>query len=481
MKMTRRELLAAMTASAGVFGPVSFFDPHAAWGQNSRPSAGTVTGWDTVPRILARIVAPAFPSRDFRVIAYGAKGDGTSDCSEAFTRAIDACSAAGGGRVVVPDGRFLTGAIHLRSNVNLHLTSGATIAFRRDPAAYLPAVRTWFEGMQLMNYSPLIYAYQQQNVAVTGDGTLDGQANADYWWPWKGTPGFGWKSGTPNQLDARARLYSMMEHNVPVERRTFGEGDYMRPAFIETHSCRNVLIEGVRIIHSPMWELHPVLSQNVTIRNVTISTLGPNNDGCDPESCRDVLIDGCEFNTGDDCIAIKSGRNQDGRRLNTPSENIIVRNCRMLDGHGGVTLGSEISGGVRNVFIEKNTMDSARLDRALRLKNNAARGGLLEHIYMRDCVVRQVAEAILAIDFYYEEGVSGAFEPVVRDVELRNISGGRSQYVLYLRGIPKSEISDIRVIDSSFENVEKANVTENVKGVDLRNVRMNGSVSPSKQ
>jgi polygalacturonase len=472
MRLTRREMLSLMTTAAGAIS-VPAFRPRMAGAQ---PVITSVTGWDALPGILSRIVQPTFPSRQYQVTKYGANGNGNADCTDAFRRAIDECSAAGGGQVVVPDGRYSTGAIHLRNHVNLHLTSGATIAFRRDPAAYLPAVRTWFEGMQLMNYSPLIYAYQQQNVAVTGEGTLDGQAGPDYWWPWKGTAEFGWKSGTPNQLDARARLYSMMERNVPVAQRTFGEGDYLRPAFIEMHSCRNVLIDGVRIINSPMWELHPVLSQNVTIRNVRISTLGPNNDGCDPESCRDVLIDGCEFNTGDDCIAIKSGRNEDGRRLNTPSENIIVRNCRMLDGHGGVTIGSEISGGVRNVFVEKNTMDSARLDRALRLKDNAARGGLLEHIYMRDCVVRQVAEAILAIDFYYEEGTKGAFQPIVRDVELRNITGGRSQYVLYLRGIPKSEISNIRVIDSTFDNVAKPNVTENVRSVELKNVRANGRI-----
>ena len=469
MNLTRRELLSVMSASAGVFaaGTASILRPRPAWAQ-------AAVGWDMVPQILARIVPPTFPARDFEVTKYGAKADGSTDCSGAFSRAIAACASAGGGRVIVPAGRFLTGPVHLRSHVNLHLADAATtIMFRRDPSAYLPAVRTWFEGMQLMNYSPLIYAYQQDNVAVTGEGTLDGQANRDYWWPWKGTPEFGWTSGSPNQLPARARLYTMMERNVPVEQRTFGEGDNLRPAFVEFHSCRNVLIDGVHIVNSPMWELHPVLSQNVTIRNVKISTLGPNNDGCDPESCRDVLIDGCEFNTGDDCIAIKSGRNEDGRRLNTPTENIIVRNCKMLDGHGGVTLGSEISGGVRYVFIEKNTMDSEHLDRALRLKNNAARGGVLEHIYMRDCSVRQVAQAIVEVDFHYEEGEKGAFVPVVRDVELRNITGGRSQYVLYLRGIPKSEISNIRVIDSTFNNVAKENVLENVKGVDIRNVRIN--------
>ena len=474
MRITRRELLSILTASTGALGTALVLERRLVLAQGQTTSGN---GWDAVPQILARIVPPAFPSRDFRLTDFGATANGSTDCTDAFKRAIDACSASGGGRVIVPAGRCLTGAIHLRSNVNLRLERGATIAFKREPAAYLPAVRTWFEGMQLVNYSPLIYAYQQTNVAVTGEGTLDGQASVEHWWPWKGSADFGWKSGTPNQLAARARLYSMMERNVPVDQRLFGEGDYLRSAFIEMHSCRNVLIEGVRIINSPMWELHPVLSQNVTIRNVTISTLGPNNDGCDPESCRDVLIDGCEFNTGDDCIAIKSGRNEDGRRLNTPSENIIVRNCRMLDGHGGVTVGSEISGGVRNVFIERSMMDSARLDRALRFKNNAARGGLLEHIYMRDCEVRQVAEAILAIDFYYEEGEKGAFEPIVRDVELRNITGGRSQYVLYLRGIPKSEIRNVRVVDSNFENVAKANVTENVEGLELRNVKVNGRLA----
>jgi polygalacturonase len=463
-RLNRRDFLAMLTLPAGAFAagaPVVEAASRAA-----RQASLTLTGWDAVPSILARIVPPRFPSRDFDVTAHGARGDGTADCTQAFRRAIDACSTAGGGRVVVPEGRFLTGPIHLRNNVNLHVSRGASIAFNRDRAMYLPAVRTWFEGMQLMNYSPFVYAYQQTNVAISGEGTLDGQAGPDHWW-----------SLRRNQVAARRRLYSMMERGVPLDERRFGEGDDLRPVFIEMHSCRNVLIEGVRIVNSPMWEIHPVLSQNVTVRGVQISSLGPNNDGCNPEACRDVLVDGCEFNTGDDCIAIKSGRNEDGRRLNVPSENIIVRNCRMLDGHGGVTLGSEISGGVRNVFVERNTMDSARLDRALRFKNNAARGGLLEHVYMRDCEVGQVAEAVLAIDFYYEEGTKGAFVPIVRDVELRNVTSRKSEYVLYLRGIPKSEISNIRVIDCVFENVAQPNVAEHVEGLELRNVKINGRVA----
>src|SRR5205085_3273649 len=220
------------------------------------------------------------------------------------------------------------------------------------------------------------------------------------------------------QREARWRLFRMAEDGVAVSARRFGVESYLRPAFIQPYACRNVLIEGVTIRNSPMWEINPVLCTNVTVRHVTIDSHGPNNDGCDPESCRDVLIEHCTFNTGDDCIAIKSGRNADGRRINVPSENIIVRNCEMRDGHGGVTVGSEISGGCWNVFAHDCRMDSPRLDRALRLKNNAMRGGLLRDIYMRDVTVGEVADSVLSIDFTYEEGAKGPFTPVARDVEL---------------------------------------------------------------
>jgi polygalacturonase len=249
----------------------------------------------------------------------------------------------------------------------------------------------------------------------------------------------------------------------------------MRPSFIQAYRCRNVLIEDVHIVNSPMWEVHPVLSTNVTVRGVHISTHGPNNDGCDPESCRDVLIEGCFFDTGDDCIAIKSGRNADGRRIAVPSENIIVRQCEMRDGHGGVTIGSEISGGVRNVFAEHCRMDSPSLDRALRLKNNAARGGTLEHIYMRDVTVGQVAHAVLEIDFLYEEGANGKFVPTVRDVEMRNVTSAKSEYALYIRNLDRGTIDDVRIIDCTFNNVSKADVVMRVTRFKVRNTRVNGN------
>lgn len=474
---TRREFIRELGAGALLTSPLSALAcarRHAA----ARPSpAGR--GWDLVPEILSRIVPPTFPDREFDITRYGAKPDGSTDCSAAIRRAIAECSAAGGGRVVVPAGRFLTGAVHLETGVNLHLVRGATLAFSRDPRAYLPAVLTRFEGTELINYSPFIYSLDQRRIAITGEGTLDGQAGPEHWWPWKGSADFGWRAGQPNYNAARKRLLDMAERGVPVRQRVFGEGDYLRPNFIQPYRCRDVLIEGVTIVSSPMWEIHPVLCQNVTVRGVTISTMGPNNDGCDPESCRDVLIDRCAFNTGDDCIAIKSGRNADGRRVHAPSENIIVRNCEMRNGHGGVTIGSEISGGCWNVFTHDCRMDSPQLDRALRLKNNAMRGGLLRDIYMRDVTIGQVKESVLSIDFTYEEGAAGPFTPVARDVELRHVTSNKSEYGLYLRGFANAPIENVRVIDCDFEHVAKGNLVEHARGLVLRGTTINGAPARS--
>ncbi|HYD52184.1 MAG TPA: glycoside hydrolase family 28 protein, partial [Gemmatimonadaceae bacterium] len=426
---SRREFVRTVGVGVGA----AFFLPSVLAGCRPPVALGgrgtAAAGWAMVPEILARIKAPTFPDRDVSVTAHGARGDGTTDCTKAFADAIAACHGAGGGRVVVPAGRYLTGPIHLRSNVNLHVTEGATIAFSTDPKAYLPAVFTRWEGMELMGYSPLIYAFEQENVAVTGKGTLDGQASETHWWPWKGQS----RPTGPTQTPARNRLHEDVAAGKPVAERLYGDGSYLRPQFIQPYRCRNVLVEDVRIINSPMWEIHPVLCTNVTVRGARVETAGPNNDGCNPESCRDVLIENCLFDTGDDCIAIKSGRNADGRRINVPSENIVIRGCRMKEGHGGVTIGSEISGGVRHVYVERCEMDSPVLDRALRFKNNAARGGVLEHIYMRDVTVGQVADAVLSIDLHYEEGAKGTYVPVVRDVEMRNVTSRKSEYGLYAR------------------------------------------------
>ncbi|HEX8072337.1 MAG TPA: glycoside hydrolase family 28 protein [Pyrinomonadaceae bacterium] len=469
----RRDFLKTFIASgAGVLVAPTLLSGRARAAADDDP-------WALVPQILARIKPPVFPRRDFDVTRYGAKPDGRTDCTAAIRQAIAACNKAGGGRVVVPAGAFLTGPVHLLSNVNLHVSEGATLKFSQDPKQYLPLVFTRWEGMELMNYSPFVYAFEQRNVAVTGAGTLDGQSDREHWWPWKGNAEGGWQKGQPNQLKARDALTEMVERGVPVAERVFGEGHYLRPQFIQPYRCQNVLIEGVTIINSPMWEIHPVLCKNVTVRGVKIKSHGPNNDGCDPESCTDVLIKDCTFDTGDDCIAVKSGRNADGRRLGVPCENIVIQGCEMKDGHGGVTIGSEISGGVRYLFAENCRMDSPNLDRALRFKNNAARGGTLEHIYMRDVQVGQVADAVVSVDFYYEEGEKGKFTPVVRNVGVRNVRSGKSKYALYLRGFKHAPIADITVEDSTFDNVAKPNVVENVQSITMKDVRINGQVVES--
>ncbi len=433
----------------------------------AQPAEG---GWALVPGILERIVAPTFPDRDFPVTDYGAKGDGRTDSSTAFRRAIEACHASGGGRVVVPEGIFLTGPIHLKSRVNLHVSAGATIRFSTDPADYLPQVFTRWEGMECYNYSPLIYAFEQEDIAITGAGTLDGQATEGKWWDWKGPWGgdttTGWREGLPDQRPARARLMQLVEAGTPVSERVFGEGDRLRPNFIQPYRCRNILIEGVKIINAPMWIIHPVLSRNVTIRGVTVVSHGPNNDGCNPESSVDVLIENCFFDTGDDCIAIKSGRDADGRRVATPSENIVIRGCTMRDGHGGVVIGSEISGDVRNVFAEDCRMDSPNLDRALRIKSNSRRGGTIEGIYMRNVVIGQVAQAVLGIDLLYERQ-TGPRPPVVRDIELSNVHCEQSQRALWIEGLPDLPIGRILIEDCEFERVDQPNIINHVSQLEL--------------
>ncbi len=428
--------------------------------------------WLTVhPKILKRIQPPKFPEKEFDVTRYGAKADGKTDCTAAFRKAIEEASRAGGGRVVVREGVCLTGAIHLLSNVNLVVQKGATIKFDPNPKLY-PMVLTRFEGMECMNYSPFVYALDQQNIAITGGGTLDGQANGENWWPWGGKRGS--KPDEPNQRKARAALGEMVEKGVPVAERKFGDGGYLRPMFVQPYRCTNVQIQDITIVNSPMYEMHPVLCRNVTVRNVTVSSHGPNNDGCDPESSVDVLIDGCTFDTGDDCIAIKSGRNADGRRLHSPSENIIVQNCNMKDGHGGVTMGSECSGGIRNIFAQDCRMDSPNLDRVLRFKNNAIRGGVIEHVYLRNVKCGQVASAAIDVDFYYEEGANGSFTPVVRDVEVVNLEVRKCANAWSLRGFKNAPVSNIRLKNCTFDNAAKAAVTENVEGLLLDNVMVNG-------
>lgn len=435
--------------------------------------------WARAAAIAAGVKAPVFPARDFDITRFGAKGDGTTLNTRAIASAIAACAAAGGGRVVVPAGRFLTGAVHLKSGVNLHVTRDATLLFSTDPKDY-PIVFTRWEGMELMNYSPLVYARRQKNIALTGEGTLDGQGSAQHWWAWKGPWGgivdHGWREGMPDQRKARARLFQMAEDGVPVEKRVFGDGDYLRPAFVQPYECENVLIEGVRLRGAPFWQVHPVLCRNLIVRGLDILGHGPNNDGCDPESVDGALIEHCTFDTGDDCIAVNSGRNADGRRLARPSQNILIRNCRMKAGHGGVVVGSQISGGARWIFAEDCVMDSPDLWYAIRFKNNALRGGLLENFYYRNLDVGQVGKAAVTCDFNYEEGANGPFVPRLRNVVVEKLRVKNAVRVLDSQGLPGAPVTGIRFKDCSFDGVSQPSIVRHTEGLALENVRVNGAL-----
>lgn len=473
----RRQFMQGVSAVAGVNLLATLPGCSTAAPNASQPGMSYEEAWAQADAIVANTQVPSFPDRDFDIRHFGARADGKTDATQAIARTIAACHAAGGGRVLVTGGKYLSGPIHLLSNVNLHITKGTAIAFSTNPNDYLPAVFTRWEGMELMGYSPLIYAHGQRNIAITGEGVLDGQGDNVTWWPWKGGKWEGakdWgKPGMPTQDAGRDALMRAMEQNVPVAERVFADGAYLRPPFIQPYSCENVLIEGITIVRAPFWLLNPVLCQNVTIRRVICDSLGPNSDGCDPESCRNVVIEDCYFDTGDDCIAIKSGRNEDGRRIGIPSENIVIRNCKMVEGHGGVVIGSEMSGGVRNVFVENCEMSSPELERGLRVKTNSVRGGLVENFFARNIKIGEVRHAIV-IDFQYEEGDAGAFTPVVRNLDFRRIECAKAERVFQVRGYQRSPVEHLQLRDCTFHEVGDVGVLEHVVDMVADNVLIRG-------
>ena len=456
------------------------------------PLAVCASAWDDVKykQIEKSIRMPQFADRTFDIKKYGASLDATpAQNQKAINKAIEACSKAGGGRVVIPAGTWKTGALRMKSHVNLVIEKGATLFFHFDRALY-PLVETRWEGLDCINYSPLIYAFRETDIAVTGEGTIDGNGSDDTWWLMSGK--------TPKSRDVvveekqqnpggRADLLKMAEDGVPIEKRVFGPKKGLRPQMINFNQCDGILIEGVTMVRSPFWVMHPLLSKNITVRNVTVHNDGPNGDGCDPESCENVLIENCVFDTGDDCIAIKSGRNEDGREggkgryVGRPSKNIIVRNCIMKDGHGGVVLGSEISGGCNNVFVENCKMDSPNLDRILRIKTNSCRGGVIEDIYMRNVEVGQCAEAVLKINLDYEPKEIGrrGFYPIVRNVYMENVTCKKSKYgIMVVAFDDRTNVYNINLKNCKFDGVygKPVYITGKTKDMNYDNLFINGSM-----
>ena len=422
-------------------------------------------GWDELPGILARIVPPTFRDEDFVITNYGAVGDGVTDCNPAFKKAIAACTRAGGGRVVVPKGIFLTnGPIHLDNNVNLHISEGATIKFGTNFDDYLPHVFVRWEGTECYSYSPLIYAYKKTNIAVTGSGTLDGQAK-NTWakWPDKSKP------GTMSNEKLRVVGARTGDDFVPVEKRIF----YGKPSLIQPVDCKNVLIEGFDIKDYPWWCIHLTYCTNATVRNVTVvDGSNPNNDGCDADSCTDVLIENCGFNTRDDSLCVKAGRDQDAWRVGRPSKNIIIRN--MTDWKG-LAIGSEMSGGVENVFV----YDCEYNGRALYLKSNLDRGGFIKDIYVKNLKIGNGYVLNLRNNYHGYRG--GNFPTEFHNINIEDVTvkeaSGAAISVLGVEGAHNTK--DVFLKNITVDKAATATAIQYVDNIELTNVRINGKLQPT--
>jgi polygalacturonase len=572
--------------------------------------------WLQAQAIIDHVSKPRnFRKQDFIVTAYGAKPcrlakakawisfeeqgaidtpiKGSPDCYAAFAAAIKACHKAGGGRVVIPAGSwYCAGPMVLLSNVHVHLNAGAHIYFSNNPADYAKygdidcgkagklSISRW-QSNDCLNYSSMIYAYGQDNIALTGDdwtSIVDGQGglpfneDGDCWWTWKGklktinsigqgsTPNF--KTGkmsenTENPLNAMSLatvspqlteaervliqgegqrwradaqyLPALSEAGVPLSKRVFGIGHYLRPPMIQIIGCTNVLLQGYRVQDTPFWQHHPVHCRNIVIRNVYCHSHGPNSDGFDPEACDHVLVEGCTFDTGDDCIAIKAGKDLDTQY--GPSQNIVIQNCIMHSGHGGVTLGSEMAGGIQNVFAQKLMFENANwatnpLNTAIRMKTNMNRGGYLRNFYVRDCTVPNgvqispsfyaslpgspiqsktvatAAGAIVTFDCDYTPISDNVRTrpPVVSNIHISNIKAGNVtkdgktascfQAIVILGPVasdyngpqpmpPVVPVTDVTITDCDFGipvNTAQPWFLYNVKGLTLKNVTIGGKV-----
>lgn len=424
---SRRQFL--LTAAAGSAATLLARTPLAALTTDGGAATAAAVGEGTedaeVEAILARIRPPAFPARDYPITRFGA----TDDARLAIDRAIRAANMAGGGRVVVPAGTWqVNGPVHLRSNVELHLAEGATLRFSARPEDYLPLVLTRWEGTECFNYSPLVYAYQATNVAITGRGTLDGNGRALF---------AGWRQRQDADVN---RLRQMGIDGVPVHERIFGPGHFLRPGMIQFFGCRNVLFDGFSVVDAPFWSVHAVFCGNVTARNLRITSHNPNNDGVDPEACTDVLIERCDFDTGDDCIAIKSGRDQDGWRVGQPCEHVVVRDCTMRSLKAAICLGSEMSGGLHDIHVQRITVSTAVT--GVYFKTNLDRGAYIRHVRIRD-VPMQETDYFIHFTTAYQGYRGGRHAPDVRDVVLENVSTVRSKSGIRIVGVPDAPIQDV--------------------------------------
>jgi len=407
------------------------------------------------------------------------------DGNAPLQRLIDRCSASGGGIVVVPAGvHQMPGPLELKSHVRLHLRDSATLLFPSNPDAYLPVVLTRWEGTELYGRSSMVHAYNQEDIIITGEGTATIDANGSEMARWGmpiGTVQFeenihGTHGETPEKADVE-RLRQMGEQLTPLSERIFGQGTHLRPCAIELHSCRNVRIEGITLKNSPFWCIHPLYCDGVVVRGVTIDSHFPNNDGCDPESSRNVLIEGCTFLTGDDAIAIKSGRDADGRRVARPSEYITIRNCRFFSKCNGLCIGSEMSGGVRHVRM--SNIEIGDVKNALLFKSNLDRGGYISDVQIDSISIGHVAGAVLRFETNYFGYRGGNFPAQYSQFDIRHVHAlSADAYAIYYDGNAQKPIADICVEDFEVDRAAHPHYLFQTRNCRFINCKVNGTLLP---
>ena len=418
---------------------------------------------------------PAAVLAAYDIRTYGAVADGETKCTDAIRKAIAAASAKGGGTIYFPPGQFLTGPIHLQSQITLYLDAGSVLKFSTNFDDYLPMVPSRWEGIEVTNFSPLIYARNAANIAIRGRGTLDGQGKP--WWDafWRVRSGDTGGLGKWQQEFVRLNPHPL----VAATYKTLETG-FMRPPFIQPYNCTNVLIEGVTIINSPFWTVTPLYCENVTLQAVAIHNpdSSPNTDGINPDSCRKVHISNCDISVGDDCITIKSGRDADGRRVGRPAEDYTISNCTMERGHGGVVIGSEMSGSVKNITIANCIFTGT--DRGIRIKAARGRGGVVEDVRVSNIVMRGILREAVVLTTFYEKSEPepvGERTPVFRNIHLNGITGD-AKSAAELTGLAEMPVSDVSFVDVQLDTETGVKIKD-ARDITFRDVMINATKGPA--
>nr|WP_136252037.1 glycoside hydrolase family 28 protein [Ningiella ruwaisensis] len=419
--------------------------------------------WTRADEIVANIKTPQIPNRDFNITDFGAKPGKDNDALPAIRAAIISLVEQGGGRVVIPAGFwFVKGPIHFVSNMELHVSEDAHLQFSGGPHHYMPLVKTRWEGTECYNYSPFIYALACHNIALTGKGKIDGQGRDNF------------LILRPKQKPDQRLLRNMGRDGVPVEQRRFGPGHYLRPHFVQFYECKQVLVDGPHLVDSPFWCIHPVYCDQVIVRNVKIDSRHVNSDGVDPDSSTNVLVENCNFNVDDDGVAIKAGRDQDGWRVGRKSQNIVVRNCEYTGSKGGgMAIGSEMSGGVTDVYVENYKIPECR--HMLYFKANNDRGGEIERIYIRN-IRSDYAETVIIFTNDYHSYRGGNYPTSFKNIVMEDVICERSKLGIHVFGNETAPVKNVTLRDIEIKQSDVVAQVEHVENLVMDNVRVNGNV-----